>query len=165
MENLYAWFVDTTVLIDEAPLTYHRRINVACHGVQETILWSSSTPHTKKFMTSELSFSISSLEFASNIYMLFQIFEPFVCFDLCIAMELLGVCIFFFHHPPLTCMWCYSWKYFCKLAFIWIVDDVQYGCGFTAVNYLMFSHSCYDWKSSRRSNEISFGIWWAINFK
>ena len=69
MENLYAWFVDTTVLIDEAPLTYHRRINVACHVVQETILWSSGTPHTKKFMTSELSFSISSLEFASNIYM------------------------------------------------------------------------------------------------
>lgn len=93
-------------------------------------------------------------------------FWTFCVLWLVFSHEAFGSMHFFFPiNPPLTWMWCSSWKFFYKLVYIWIVDGVQYDCGFTAVNYLMFSPSCYDWKSSRRSNEISFGIWWAINSK
>ena len=71
MKMPYAWFVDTTVLIDEAPLTYHRHINVICHGIQEDRkLWSVTHPEIY-MRTSELGLrKIDALKFN---------FEPEIC--------------------------------------------------------------------------------------
>ena len=129
----------------------------------------------------EVRFWLLSPEFSSNIYLYYsRFFEPFVWCDMCIAMKLLGVYIYFslcFFSSSFDMhvmrIWdsLESWKKNCKLAFIRNVDGGQCDYSFTVVNCLMQCPSRHNCKSSRSlgdqretiSNAYSFGIWWAIN--